>query len=507
VLREQEKKHTAEFEQCIQDVMSQGKDKDSAFAICTATFQNAGKPIFEGLREAEWTTEFINDLPDSSFAVIAPGGQKDDQGKTVPRTLRHLPYKDAQGNVDIPHLRNALARMNQIEPASLRDEAKRVLCAAAKKSDIVSEFCGEQPPKEGILPIKLHLFAEAIKLDGHKVSGVAIHPKRLWHPEEGETHLFLKEELKKSAASLAGKPFGIDHLRLLPKPNVVEKAWYDEQENGVAFEGTVDDDIARKIKEGAFKGLSIELNWFKDGVMLEKMGGAIAPRNFDFTSVHFMHQFPPADKETYVKLWEGVVLPMVPAPFDVQIDQLRQMFEERIRYLEGQINALTRSDPWQQASAPAIIIFKEAETKIAGELGQLKSMVDQLKALKEAYVMEKMKREAAVAEKEKSLAAKESEFEVALKKIGEKLNAHGPSESEVIVSLRKKLNEAEAKMADLEKQMREGIREWQNKYVALHKGITESIPPPHVWKCWTFGPKQMIAEQMRILGIAPNDRW
>jgi len=44
-------------------------------------------------------------------------------------------------------LRNALARMNQIEPSSLRPEAKKHLCAHAKESDIVSEFCGEEPPK------------------------------------------------------------------------------------------------------------------------------------------------------------------------------------------------------------------------------------------------------------------------------------------------------------------------------------------------------------------------
>jgi len=505
-LKEQEK-HTAEFEQCIQDVMSQGKDKGSAFAICTATFQNAGKQIFEGLREAEWTTEFINDLPDSSFAVIAPGGEKDDQGKTVPRTLRHLPYKDAQGNIDIPHLRNALARMNQIEGAS-QAEAKRVLCAAAKKSEIISEFCGEQPQKEGILPVKLHLFAEAIRLDGHKVSGVAIHPKKLWHPEEGETHLFLKEELKKSATSLSGKPFGIDHLRVLPKPNVVEKAWYDEQENGVAFEGNVDDVIAQKIREGVFRGLSIELNWFKDGVMMEKVNGAIAPRNFDFTSVHLMSRFPPADKETYVKLWEGVVLPIVPPPFDVQIDQLRQMFEQRLQYLEGQLSSLTQHvNPAGGMTAPAVIIFKEAESKITAEVSELKNMLAEFTKLKEAYVTEKVKRESELAEKEKGLSAKESELDIALKKIGEKLSAQGPKESEVIVGLRKKVVEAEAKAADFEKQMNQGIKEWKGKYVALHKGITESIPPSHVWHCWTFGPKQMIAEQMRILGIAPNDRW
>jgi len=96
---------------------------------------------------AELTTEEINNLPDSAFAVIAPGGEKDDQGKTVPRTLRHLPHHKADGSLDLPHLRNGLARMNQIEPASLRPEAKKHLCAHAKESDLVSEFCGEQEPK------------------------------------------------------------------------------------------------------------------------------------------------------------------------------------------------------------------------------------------------------------------------------------------------------------------------------------------------------------------------
>jgi len=363
--------------------------------------------------------------------------------------------------------------------------------------------------KEGIvLPIKLHLFAEAIRLEGKKVSGVAIHPKKLWHPEEGQTHVFLKEELKKAAPTLSGKPFGIDHLRLLPKPNVVEKAWFDEQEDGVAFDGSVSDDIAQKIKEGAFKGLSIELDWFRPGVIMEKMHDGIAPRNFDFTSVHFMSRFPPADKETFVKLWEGITLPIVPAPFDVQIDQLRQMFEQRLQYLEGQLSSLTQHvNPAGGMTAPAIIIFKEAESKITAEISQLKNMVAEFTKLKEAYVTEKVKRESEFTEKEKVLSAKESEFDAALKKLAEKMNQHGPAESEVLVATRKKLVEAEARVVDVERQAKKDVTEANHKYVALHKGIIESIPPPHIWRCWTLGPKRLIAEQMRILGIAPDDRW
>jgi len=95
------------------------------------------------LREAEWDTEYINNLPDSAFAYIAPGGEKDEQGKTVPRTLRNLPYKNAQGNLDADHVRNALARLDQTDiSAEGKAEAKKNLCAAAKELNIASEVCG-----------------------------------------------------------------------------------------------------------------------------------------------------------------------------------------------------------------------------------------------------------------------------------------------------------------------------------------------------------------------------
>ena len=68
---------------------------------------------------AEWDAAYINDLPDSAFAVVLPGGEKDDEGRTVPRDLRKLPHHNAAGDVDMPHLRNALSR----EPQSDMPEA------------------------------------------------------------------------------------------------------------------------------------------------------------------------------------------------------------------------------------------------------------------------------------------------------------------------------------------------------------------------------------------------
>jgi hypothetical protein len=63
---------------------------------------------------AKWTAASVNDLPDSCFIVILPGGKKDEGGKTVPRSLRLLPYKDKNGKIDEAHVKNALARVNQI---------------------------------------------------------------------------------------------------------------------------------------------------------------------------------------------------------------------------------------------------------------------------------------------------------------------------------------------------------------------------------------------------------
>lgn len=83
---------------------------------------------------AVWTTAYVNDLPDSAFLYIESGGEKDGEGKTKPRSLRHFPYKDANGNVDLPHLRNALARIPQSNlPQSVKDsvqaKAEKILAA------------------------------------------------------------------------------------------------------------------------------------------------------------------------------------------------------------------------------------------------------------------------------------------------------------------------------------------------------------------------------------------
>jgi len=110
------------------------------------------------LKEAEWDMEYINNLDDDCFAYIEPGGEKDEQGKTTPRSLRHFPYKDAQGNLSPDHVRNGLTRLGQElgdwATADAKAQIKKKLCAAAKALEIESEVCDLKECKETIEALK-----------------------------------------------------------------------------------------------------------------------------------------------------------------------------------------------------------------------------------------------------------------------------------------------------------------------------------------------------------------
>jgi len=101
------------------------------------------KPNKEETKEREWDTAFINSLPDAAFAVIEPAYLR---GETEDKRCRHLPHHgpdvknpNEHTTVDLPHLRNALARMNQIKPVTdsisteeLRRRAREHLMRHAK---------------------------------------------------------------------------------------------------------------------------------------------------------------------------------------------------------------------------------------------------------------------------------------------------------------------------------------------------------------------------------------
>jgi len=87
---------------------------------------------------AEWTTAYINDLPDSAFAYVEPGEKED--GKTVPRSKRHFPIRDADGKLDPAHVRNALARLPQSSLSSAAKGKVRAKVQAAAKELGIGEY-------------------------------------------------------------------------------------------------------------------------------------------------------------------------------------------------------------------------------------------------------------------------------------------------------------------------------------------------------------------------------
>lgn len=116
-------------------------------------YDKKGGASTEGDEEdAEWTTKYINDLPDAAFAYIEPGGKKDEEGKTVPRSLRHLPHHTMNvknpgenSTVDLPHLKNALARLPQSKlSAEAKAKAKAHLVRHAKALG-VGNYDEEEP--------------------------------------------------------------------------------------------------------------------------------------------------------------------------------------------------------------------------------------------------------------------------------------------------------------------------------------------------------------------------
>lgn len=84
--------------------------------------RSALPPHYQMRPNRTWTRAYINTLPDSAFLYIEPGGTKDDDGKTVPRSLRHFPYRSRTGEVDIHHLNNARARIGN---SHVSEAAKR----------------------------------------------------------------------------------------------------------------------------------------------------------------------------------------------------------------------------------------------------------------------------------------------------------------------------------------------------------------------------------------------
>jgi hypothetical protein len=465
---------------------------------------------------------------------------------------------------------------------------------------------------------KLHLFCQSFQLEGNKVSGVAIHPKRIFHPEDSVEHVFFREELKKAAPTGAGKPFGIDHCYLLDDPNRLTKSWYCPDEDGIAFEGLVDNQIAEQIRKKVFKGLSIELNWLRPGGRVEYVEPAgVAPFNFELTSVHFLKRFPPGDPEAYVKLWQSIREQLVvgpPQPLDQRVDALEQRLQDvlnqisvinaKLEVLIGQSSPSATVQPAQPGASQTNGVMKMSEPNQSQEpekdehgciIGKERWDADQEKCVpvvaeqqepekdehgcligKERFDEENQKcvpiiAEARIAFLEAKLTLKEQEGQLSVEEIKQKImdltkrreelekklwpaapesglseeektsvrvdidalyaeiaayehalkdiiaaqavppeKAKPPEQQipqdveikelkESLVSLRKDLVHAEAKLYSIEKQEEQEVTSSKERYARLVEAVKGAIPPPRIWKSWTPGPQRYVQENLKIL--------
>jgi hypothetical protein len=96
---------------------------------------NAFAEMLESLQRALTLQEGFGDasFPDSCFMWVP----EDAKGKDGNKSLRKLPYKNADGSISLPHVRNALARLDQTEdiPATEKDAIRKKLEGILEKEN------------------------------------------------------------------------------------------------------------------------------------------------------------------------------------------------------------------------------------------------------------------------------------------------------------------------------------------------------------------------------------
>lgn len=159
--------------------------------------------------DAVWKQSYVDDLADNAFLHVEEGGKKDGDGKTVPRTLRHFPFKDDSGKVDVLHLRNAIS---QAPKSSLPEKVRGKIEDRARKL-LANEEGGNRADEVRFDASRLQRTPQGGLRIPAAVSRVGVFPYRQpdgtirneYRPAEQVFH-------KDSLASLESAPITIGHL-------------------------------------------------------------------------------------------------------------------------------------------------------------------------------------------------------------------------------------------------------------------------------------------------------
>ena len=290
---------------------------------------------------AVWTTAYINNLPNSSFAYIEAGGKKDKEGKTVPRSLRHLPYKDASGKVDLPHLRNAIARASHVKGISaetvtrIQNKLKAILAGTKKnlsedkEEKIVYSVMNsgniELEDKKEFSEFKKELLRVGKWQHGASRTGVLDVTKEMLKTIVKN----FKDEVLDNVFVPLGHPTVDD-----PSKNAGEVADLElskEEDKLMAKIDVRDENIAKKIKEGLIKGISAS---FVEDYVKKDSGEHVGPTLFHAALVNEpyikgMESFVPLSDD----LKDSIVIPIV----NMDIPLILSQMTEKIQKLEEKI--------------------------------------------------------------------------------------------------------------------------------------------------------------------------
>jgi site-specific DNA-adenine methylase len=225
-------------------------------------------PDLEVLAKAQWTRAYINDLPDSAFLYIEPGGEKDESGKTVPRDLRRFPVRDQQGRLNVPHLRNATARIPQADAKGLTADKKRSLQEEARR--LLEEAQAETTKAASSLAAVTEVLAKRIPIlktgEERYVLGIVLEPETV----DAQRDIYSAPEVREAAHRFMAdfQNVGLMHREVVTGRVKILESYVAPA--GFELDGTTvkkgtwllavrvaDDGLWQQIKTGQLTGFSI----------------------------------------------------------------------------------------------------------------------------------------------------------------------------------------------------------------------------------------------------------
>ena len=325
---------------------------------------------------AEWSVQYINNLPDAAFAWIEPGGEKDDEGKTVPRTLRHLPHHNASvtnpnddASVDRAHLRNALARASQVQ--GLPSSALSHLQRHAERLGIGVAAETQESVKEESLREYVAASAGAVR-DG------VIHGVSVIREKSANGFRYTREALRAAVPLFEGAKVYANHADGIRRDvrdtiGILRAARYEEDAQGAVVRADlhVFESVAAWLLEAAEKapdalGLSINGR----GRARKRYGEEVVEEITAIRSVDIV-----AEPATVSGLFE-----------EKRKDEERKMdLEKRVKDLEEQVRTL-EADIAKREEAMKALKEENDEFKAKAALAEKKAKVDAV--IKEAKLPE-----------------------------------------------------------------------------------------------------------------------